>query len=166
MSHMTAIDLEITDLAALEEACKHLGLELVRGQRTWRWHGRWINDFHAQEAAYDYGIKIEDYGRCADHVIAIAEKEDAYEVGVVRRHDGKPGWVLVYDCLGPGEAITKLIQGENDKGQFDRAGRLKQYYAVCKSMQQLKAKGFDCRIILKSNNHVQCVGRRLKENSW
>jgi hypothetical protein len=162
MLHMAAIDLEITDLDALEEACKHLGLELVRGQKTWRWHGRWVNDFHVQEAAYNNGIKPEEYGQCADHVLAIAGNKDAYEIGVVSRRDGKPGWVLVYDFLGPGEAISKLIQGENENGQVDRAGKLKQYYVVCKSTQQLKAKGFDYRIITTSNGHVQCVARRLR----
>ena len=86
----------------------------------------------------------------------------AYEIGLVSRWDGKPGWVLVYDFWGPGEAITKLVQGENEKGQFNRVGKLKQYYAACKSRKQLMAKGFDCRIIMSTNKHVQCVARRAK----
>ena len=162
MSHMAAIDLEITDLDALGAACGHLGLELVRGQTTWKWWGSWANDYHAQEAAYNFGVKPEEYGKCAEHVIRMVGDSEAYEIGVVRRRDGKPGYILLYDFFAQSNKIEKLIKGVNEKGEFDRAGRLKQYYAACKSQQQLKAKGYDCRIIEKENHHVQCVGRKVK----
>jgi hypothetical protein len=163
MSHMAAIDLEIRDLDALKEACQHLGLTLVLGQTTWKWWGSWVNDFHAKEAAFHFGIKPDEYGRCADHVLKVVGDEGAYEVGVVRRRDGKPGWILVYDFYGSaGEKVTKLLQGVDEKGQFDRAGKLKQYYAACVAAKVQRQKGFDCRIIQKENNHVQCIARRLK----
>ena len=162
MSHMAAIDLEITDLNALEAACLYLGLELVRGQKTWKWWGRWVDDYHGQEAAYNFGIDPKEYGTCAEHAICMKNDANAYEIGVVKRRDGKPGYLLLFDFYGQGENITKIIQGMNEKGEFERAGKLKQYYAACKAQQELKAKGYDCRIITKENNHVQCVARRLK----
>ena len=166
MSHMAAIDLEITDLDALEAACKHLKLELVRGQTTWKWFGRWVNDFHAKEAAYNFGIGPKEYGKCAEHAIRMVDdaNANAYEIGVVRRRDGKPGYILLFDFFAQGDKITKLIQGTNEKGEFDRAGKLKQYYTACKSEQQLKAKGYDCRIVVKDNQHVQCVARRMRSH--
>ena len=162
MSHMAAIDLEITDLNAMELACGHLGLKLVRGQTTWTWFGSWVNDYHAKEAAYNFGIDPKEYGKCAEHVIRMVGDDDAYEIGVVRRRDGKPGYILLFDWFAQSNKIEKLIKGVNEKGEFDRAGKLKQYYTACKSEVGLKAKGYDCRIIQKENGHVQCVGRRLK----
>jgi hypothetical protein len=162
MSHMAAIDLEVTDLAALKAAAEYLGLTFMEGQTTWRWFGRWMRDYNDQDAAFVQGIKPEEYGKCADHVLTIAGNKSAYEVGVVRRRDGKPGWILLYDFWGPGQALVNLLQGVDKDGKYDRVGKLKQAYVACKSRPQLEAKGFDCRIITTKTNHVQCVGRRLK----
>jgi len=40
MSHIVEVNLLVQDLNALHRACHRLGLELVRGQQTYRWYGR------------------------------------------------------------------------------------------------------------------------------
>ena len=164
MSHMAVIDLEVRDLRALKAAAEYLGLTFVEGQKEWRWYGRWVGDYSNPDAAFLQGIPPEEYGKCADHVLTIAGNETAYEVGVVRRRDGKPGWILLYDFWGPGKALVDLLQGVDKDGKYDRVGKLKQAYVACMSKPQMEADGYDCRIITTENNHVQCVGRRLKRS--
>jgi hypothetical protein len=59
MSHITKIDLLIKDLDALDKACGKLGLELVRGQKTFR--------------AYRAGT--------CEHGIRAVDSPNAYEIG-------------------------------------------------------------------------------------
>ena len=40
MSHISKIELEVTDLGVLSQACKRLGLTLIRGKRTFKWYGK------------------------------------------------------------------------------------------------------------------------------
>ncbi|MCG8684056.1 MAG: DUF1257 domain-containing protein [Desulfobacterales bacterium] len=39
MSHISKIELEVTDLESLSKACQHLGINLVRDKKTYRWYG-------------------------------------------------------------------------------------------------------------------------------
>lgn len=93
MSHVTTVDVQIEDLDALAEACKNLGLELVRDQETYRWYGTHVGDYPLPA-----GFTVADLGRCS-HAIRVPGVE-AYEVGVVARRDGKPGFQLIYDFWG------------------------------------------------------------------
>jgi len=173
MSHMAAIELHVTDIDDLETACQALGLRLDRGRSTWRWFGSWVNDYHAADAAYlAAGIDPKEYGKCADHVITIPGDNTCYEIGVVRRRDGKPGWVLLYDFWGSSgsrmaakiQASEQIADPKTKKTQTvtDRAGLLKQAYEAAFTQRRMKAKGFDARIVKKDNRHIQCVCRRPK----
>lgn len=173
MSHMAAIELHVTDIDDLEAACNVLGLQLDRGRSNWRWFGSWENDYHASDAAYlAAGINPKEYGKCADHVITIPGDKYCYEIGVVRRRDGKPGWVLVYDFWGSkGRRIAAKIQATEQvtdpksgstKTVTDRAGLLKQAYEAAYTQRRMKNKGFDARLIKLADGHVRCVGRRRK----
>lgn len=62
MSHISKIELEVNDLNTLDRACKRLGLQLVKGQNSFRWYGR--------------------KGGTCDHVIRIPEAD--YEIGITR----------------------------------------------------------------------------------
>lgn len=42
MSHVTACQVEIKDLAELKRACEALGLTFCEGQKTHRWFGRFL----------------------------------------------------------------------------------------------------------------------------
>lgn len=116
MSHVVTIDIEIRDLDALDAAAKSLGLELVRGQTTYRWYGRHVGDYPLPD-----GLSHEDLGRC-EHVLRIPGNAEAYEIGVVRRRDGRPGYTLLWDFWQGGYGLQEKV-GAN-------ADRLKQAYAL------------------------------------
>ena len=65
MSHISKIELEVTDLGILGQACRRMGLQLVKGQQTYKWYGK--------------------DGQC-DHAIKVPRAQ--YEIGVVKQ-DGK-----------------------------------------------------------------------------
>lgn len=74
MSHIQTIEIEITNLVALKNACKRLGLIWKANQKTFKW----------------YGTKPE---KC-DHVIVIPEA--AYEIGVLKNGD-RAGYTMQVD---------------------------------------------------------------------
>lgn len=112
MSHMVDAgkDLIINDLDCLAAAAKECGLELVRGQKTHRWFGRWVGDYPLPA-----GFTKEDLGHC-EHAIRIPNKT-GYEIGVTKRRDGKAGFTLLYDFwqggygleAKAGKALSKLL---------------------------------------------------------
>lgn len=91
MSHVATIDLEIKDLDALADAANRLGGELKRGQTSYKWWGRHVGDYPIPA-----GFTKDDLGKC-DHAIQFTDA--AYEIGVVRRRDGRPGWQLIWDFV-------------------------------------------------------------------
>lgn len=119
MSHIATIELEIRDLDALDAAARSLGLELVRGQTTYRWYG--LRDPRQYRYPLPPGFTVEDLGRC-EHAIRVPGNDQAYEIGVVRRRDGRPGYVLLVDFWNGGYGLEEKV-GTN-------ANRLKQAYAI------------------------------------
>ena len=97
MSHVTDVKLNIKDLDALEEtlAARFPQLELRRDQATFKWYGKWMNDFHGANAAADNGYDSKTFGRC-EHAIGIRGDKSAYEIGLVARA-GEEGWNAIYD---------------------------------------------------------------------
>src|SRR5262245_61069914 len=109
MSHVSVGAAVINDneleLEALALACKEVGLVFCRGVKEYKWYGRWVRDYHADDAAYRHGVRPEDYGKC-EHMIRLsqtmhdeevyARNPDArpYEIGLVRTGDGKFQLVL------------------------------------------------------------------------
>ena len=65
MSHISRIELEVNDLGVLGQACKGLGLELVRNKKTFKWYG--------QDSQCDHAIRVPDA---------------SYEIGVVKNGNG------------------------------------------------------------------------------
>jgi hypothetical protein len=51
MSHISKIELEVKDLGTLGQACHRLGLELIKGQKTFKWFG-------AEDGKCDHAIKV------------------------------------------------------------------------------------------------------------
>jgi hypothetical protein len=135
MSHVATIDIRVQEdcLDALAKACETLGLELMRNQKTYRWYGRWVQDYHAANAAYKNGIKPEDYGHC-EHAIRIKGDTTNYEIGLMKAKDGN-GYQLVWDFWGSGQKITAMMGGQ-------AGGRLKAQYAKEVTIQQAKNNGF------------------------
>ncbi len=65
MSHISTIELEVTDLKSLDRACRQMGFRLNRNQKTFKWYS--------------------GMAQC-DHAIRIPGAE--YEIGLIRK-DGK-----------------------------------------------------------------------------
>jgi len=64
MSHISKIELEVNDLRTLNRACRRLGLQLVKGQKTFKWFSRKAGDcdhaIRVPEAEYEIGITGAD----------------------------------------------------------------------------------------------------------
>jgi hypothetical protein len=130
MSHVTAVDLHIKDLDALKSAAAHLGMELAE-KTHFKWFGTHVGDYPLPE-----GFTKADMGKC-DFVLRIPDKQDAYEVGVVKRRDGQPGYTLIWDFWQGGYGLQKVIGKNGD--------HLKQAYAVevgKRKMRDYQREGF------------------------
>ncbi|MFY9268999.1 MAG: hypothetical protein WAO55_04535 [Candidatus Manganitrophaceae bacterium] len=122
MSHITKIDIEVTDLAALKAACLRLGFTFVEGQKTYRWYGRLVEDAQVPD-----GLSIDDLGRC-DHAIGVPGAE--YEIGV-RAERGV--FRLLWDSYERGGLEQNVGKG---------AGLLKQAYGIEKAKIEARRKGY------------------------
>jgi hypothetical protein len=122
MSHVAKIEIEILDLKSLRQACGRLGLEFMEGQTAYAWFGESIGDY-----PLPVGFTVADLGKC-DHAIKVPGAE--YEIGVVHRN-GK--YALLWDSWISGGLERVLGAG---------AGKLKQAYAVVKTICEAKRKGY------------------------
>lgn len=68
MSHISKIELEVTDLEILNHACVRLGLTLIKGRKSFRWYGK--------SASCSHAIRVPG----ADYEIGILEKDGRYEL--------------------------------------------------------------------------------------
>ena len=132
MSHVAAVELEIDDLASLREAAKALGLEFVTDQKSFKWFGRFMNDYNGANAAHLSGIDPKEYGKCL-HAIRIPGNDRAYEIGVIKSPTGK-GYTLVWDFWMRGYGLQDVIGKDG--------GLLKQSYAVMRAKKEMLRKGY------------------------
>ena len=68
MSHISKIELEVNDLGTLGRACSRLGLELIKGQETFKWFG--------QDGKCDHAIKVP----AANYEIGVIKAGNAFEL--------------------------------------------------------------------------------------
>lgn len=127
MSHVTTVDLHITDLAALAAAAKILGMELSKAE-TYKWFGSHVGDFPLPD-----GFTAQDIGQC-EYKLTIKDNDKAYEVGVVKRRDGKPGYTLLWDFWQGGYGLQDVVGKD--------AQNLKQEYGIASAMREMARKGF------------------------
>jgi hypothetical protein len=131
MSHTSQIELEVTDLGALEEAAKSLGLEYIKGQKTFR-------QFAGQN------------GRC-QHAIRVPNNSQAMEIGV--SETGRPGrFRLETDFYNRGYGLQDFV------GQD--AMRLKQAYTTEYTKRQWKKKGFKVKTTTDEQGYVTVTATR------
>ncbi len=102
MSHVAAIAVEVRDLDALKAAADKLGFDFMEGQRTHKWWGKWLNDWHSPRAASNKGIDPTTFGTC-DHALRQRDRPTGYEIGVTAQADDS--YRLVYDAIGGGDGI-------------------------------------------------------------
>jgi len=126
MSHITNIELEIKDLAALKAACNRMGFTFKENQNTCNYYR----------------------GQKADCLHAIEVPGAAYEVGVVKNKNG--GYSLIWDpfihgglesALGPAAGKLKQAYGiekaklEARKKGFSVYERIKEDGAIILSVE-------------------------------
>lgn len=153
MSHVATVDLEIRDLDALASACRRLGLELMRGQTTYRWYGMHVGDY-----PLPVGFTAEELGTC-EHAVRIAgdnvNREGggaAYEIGVVRRRDGRPGYQLLWDFWQGGNGLQAKA-GDDCNG-------LRREYAFEVARKQAMAQGFTVNEQRQADGSIRLLMRR------
>jgi hypothetical protein len=147
MSHVTTIKAQILDLEVLKAACHDLGLEFREGQQTYRWYGTHVGDYPLPE-----GFTKNDLGKCL-HAIGIPGNKNAYEIGVVVRRDGQPGYTLMWDFWAGGHGLQAVVGNDCKK--------LVQAYATNKAIKSLKKKGYAVkRVVSKKTNKIRLIATR------
>ena len=122
MSHISKMELEITSLADLKQACKRLGFTFVENQTSYKWYGTWMGDAPLPE-----GITKEELGQCT-HAIKVTDC--LYEIGVVQKGSK---YTLLWDSWHSGGLEQKI--GTN-------AGILKQAYSIEKIRREAMLKRY------------------------
>ena len=120
--HVVTLEVELNNLAAVEAACKRLGWQLHKGQKSYAWVGHWYDDspvprhLFEDEAEYNRVCAMtrsdrQDYmktvlGKC-DHAIRIPGARG--EIGLIERN-GKllPIWDYFTSGLGNIRAETGM----------------------------------------------------------
>jgi hypothetical protein len=150
MSHVvTCEDACFVDLEALEQACNDVGCELRRDQASWKWYGRYFDDYHGSDAAYRKGLDPKDYGRKARHVISVKDDSAAYEVGLVDHPSGQ-GFMPVYDFYGSdGNRISSRVGRSIEK--------LRTAYAERSIRRRAQQQGYSVQKKVLPNGHVQLI---------
>jgi hypothetical protein len=69
MSHISKIELEVKDLGTLASACTRLGLNLIKGQKTFKWYGQ-------EDGKCDHAIKVPG----ANYEIGVIKADNALEL--------------------------------------------------------------------------------------
>lgn len=146
MSHVATVEIEIKNLDDLAKACERIGCELVRGKTSYKWFGEHVGDYPVPE-----GFSVADLGKC-EHAIRVRGNHQAYEIGVVRRRDGQPGWVLHWDFFEGGYGLENVVgQGCN---------KLKQSYAVVSAMRTARGQGFAVEEQRQADGRIKLVCRK------
>lgn len=143
ISHVATVDLHIKDLDALAEACKRFGLELVRGQKSYRWYGKHVGDYPLPA-----GFKEDELGTC-EHAIRIPGNTGSYEIGVVKRRDGKPGYSLLWDFFAGGYGLEEKVGTGCQK--------LKQAYSVTVAKRAAQKQGMRVQEHVTSDGKVRLL---------
>lgn len=133
MSHVVLCsNFVITDLESFKAACTELGLLFKENQKTYKWYGRWVNDYSKENAAYLQGVPTEDYGKNAVHVVSTKDNT-AYQIGLHKNPNGE-GFVMVYDFYGHYGSLLEKEVGKD-------ANKLKDRYNVILAEKAAKRAG-------------------------
>jgi hypothetical protein len=127
MSHVDVIEMELLDLDGLGKAASFLGMELVK-QDHYRWFGKHMGDYPVPA-----GFTKQDLGKC-EHVLRIKSNSSAYEVGITRRKDGQPGYVMLWDFWAGGMGLQEAIGKD--------ACKLRREYAIQVGMKRAAREGW------------------------
>jgi len=127
MSHISTVKTAITDLDALEQACKELGLELRREQKTYRTYNKQQN--------------------ACDAAIVIPGDERAYEIGLVLGKDGKT-YEVNFDSWNGGKGMVE----RSGKG----CSKIMVEYGRAKTKSIAQSKGWSYREERLQDGRIRC----------
>jgi hypothetical protein len=145
MSHVANVEVEVTDLDVLKKACEALGIEFREGQRTWKWYGKWMDDWNTSDAAVTNGYDPKLFGK-GEHAIRVPGA--TYEIGVVKNPTGN-GYRLIYDNYGSeGRKISERLGGM-------KLTKLNAEYTATLSARQLRRKGFRVTRTVLTNGSIK-----------
>lgn len=150
MSHVAAIDLKVTDIEAAKLAFEACGMEL-REQAQYAWWGTSVGDY-----AIPAGLKVEDLGKCqyaarVNGTTPVSGPYGPWEIGLVPRRDGGPGWELMYDFFGaPGRALEAAAGSKLTKFKVE--------YASAVAIRQLARQGYRVKSTVNAQGQRQIVG--------
>lgn len=143
MSHVTTIDIEITDLDALRHAAEQLGLEMAEAS-TYRRHAMITGEL-------PQGFTRETISQC-EYVLRIPagqlNAERAYEVGVTRNPQGN-GYTLLYDHFCGGMGLMEKVS--TDRVTLNL---LKQEYGAEVTRKTLVRQGYRVRQV-RENGQIK-----------
>ena len=92
MSHVASVNCFVTELADARAAALACGFTFMENQRSYKWYGRFMNDSNLAP-----GHDPKTFGQC-QHALRLKDHTSSdYEIGLVPRVDGQPGWELLYD---------------------------------------------------------------------
>ncbi len=133
---------DIKDLAALATAAAACGLEFVKDQPEYAWWGYSVGDY-----PLPVGFTAADLGHC-DHVLRLKNHPGAFEIGVVKRKDGRPGYELLFDFFGfRGQPLVDAIGGQDGR-------KLKQEYAAAVASKMYAKQGFKVQRAMKDGRVI------------
>lgn len=128
MSHIAEVKVEVKDLQCLADAADQIGLKLIQNKHTYKWYGSGGGGSNLPE-----GFTQSDLGK-SDHVLSVVGNSEAWEIGVVARRDGKPGYHLLWDNFMGAKGLVDVV-GKN-------AEKLTSAYAIEASIKALQMNGF------------------------
>lgn len=147
MSHVATIEAEITSLADLKAACERIGCELVENQKTYRWYGRHVGDYPLPQ-----GFKKEDLGHCEHAIRVKGANAQTYEVGVVKRRDGKAGYTMLWDFYAGGYGLQAAVGAGGEE--------LVKSYAASAAMRAARKLGYKVAEKRLATGEIQLIASR------
>ncbi len=141
MSHVVNIDLSISSLEALDDACKELGLELIQNQKTYRWFGQFVGD-----SPLPAGFTQADLGKC-EHAIRVKGNSQAYEIGLVRSKTNPKEYHLLFDYWAGGGGLVEKIGG-------NQAMKLKDHYGAALMKRHVKKQGMRVKQTITTSGKI------------
>lgn len=122
MSIIATVELEIKDLQAVDRACKRLGLEFRRGQKTFRQH-------------------LSHGNTGCDHAISVPGNSQAYEIGMISKKKGV--YELRFDHWQGGHGLMAKVA--SDKKRLNDVNLFRQAYAAEVAIGEFRRAGYRYR---------------------
>ena len=105
----------------------------------------------SEQAAANQGFDPKLFGTCLHAIRLKDHKAGDYEIGLVARRDGRPGWELVYDAWG--------CSGRRLEEKAGKAlATLKDEYAAATTIKQLVKAGYKAARRVNDQGKLQVVG--------